>query len=124
MFASDEIRYTVEQLLSTKLYIPSLRSDLISRPRLTGRLTAASQPKLVLVCAPAGYGKTTLAIEWLKKSEYLRTWLSLDESDNDPRRFLVYLIAALRQVDPDIGRAAEAMSRSPQPSFKYLTGSR
>lgn len=105
----------MEQLLSTKLYIPSLRSYLISRPRLTERLLAASQSKLILVCAPAGYGKTTLVIEWLKESEYLRTWLSLDESDNDPRRFLVYLIAALRQVDPGIGRAAEAMSRSPQP---------
>ena len=105
----------MEQLLSTKLYIPPLRSDLISRPRLTDRLMAGSQSKLILVCAPAGYGKTTLAIEWLKKAEAQATWLSLDESDNDPRRFLAYLIAALRQVGQGIGRAAEAMSRSPQP---------
>ena len=102
----------MEQLLSTKLYIPPLRSDLISRPRLTDRLMAGSQSKLILVCAPAGYGKTTLAIEWLKKAEAQATWLSLDESDNDPRRFLAYLIAALRQVGQGIGRAAEAMSRS------------
>ena len=105
----------MEQLLSTKLYIPPLRSDLISRPRLTDKLMAGSQSKLILVCAPAGYGKTTLVAEWLEEIEYPVTWLSLEEGDNDPRRFLVYLIAALQQVDQGIGRAAEAMLRSPQP---------
>jgi LuxR family maltose regulon positive regulatory protein len=71
--------------------------------------------KLTLVCAPAGYGKTTLVTEWLENAEYQVTWLSLDEGDNDPRRFLIYLIAALRQVDQGIGQAVEAMLQSPQP---------
>jgi len=105
----------VEQLLSTKLYIPPLRSDMISRPRLTGRLMAGSQVKLILVCAPAGYGKTTLVAEWVEEIEYPVAWLSLEEYDNDPRRFLIYLIAALQQVDQGIGQAADAMLRSPQP---------
>jgi LuxR family maltose regulon positive regulatory protein len=105
----------MEQLLTTKLHIPPLRSELVPRPRLTERLKEGISRKLTLVSAPAGYGKTTVVTEWLDKSEYLATWLSLDESDNDPRRFLVYLIAALRQVHQGIGVAAEAMLQSPQP---------
>jgi LuxR family maltose regulon positive regulatory protein len=104
----------VDQLLSTKLYIPQLRSNLIARPRLIGKLKAGLNSRLILVCAPAGYGKTTLVSEWLEGTEYQVTWLSLDEGDNDPRRFLVYLIAALQQVDRGIGKAAEAMLQSPQ----------
>ncbi len=105
----------MEQLLSTKLYIPPLRSDIISRPQLTGRLTAGSRGKLILVCAPAGYGKTTLVADWLKEIDNPVTWISLDESDNDPRRFLIYLIAALQQINQGVGQAAKAMLGSPQP---------
>jgi LuxR family maltose regulon positive regulatory protein len=93
----------VEQFISTKLYIPPFRSDLVPRPRLTDKLEAGLRGKLTLVSAPAGYGKTTLVTEWLDKAEHLVTWLSLDEGDNDPKRFLVYLIAALRQVNQSIG---------------------
>ncbi len=105
----------MEQLFSTKLNIPPLRSDLVLRPRLTERLETGTRGKLILVCAPAGYGKTTLVTEWLDKSEYTVTWLSLDEGDNDPARFLAYLIAALRQVDQGIGQAVESLLQSPQP---------
>jgi LuxR family maltose regulon positive regulatory protein len=59
----------VEQLLSTKLYIPPLRSGLVARPRLTERLNEGLPRKLTLISAPAGYGKTTLVTEWLDKSE-------------------------------------------------------
>jgi LuxR family maltose regulon positive regulatory protein len=105
----------VEPLITTKLNIPPLRSDLVPRPRLNDKLKEGLRGKLTLVSAPAGYGKTTLVTEWLDKAEYLVTWLSLDEGDNDPARFLVYLIAALRQVNQGIGGAAEAMLQSPQP---------
>ena len=114
----------MDQLLSTKLYIPPLRSNLVARPRLTEKLTTGLHNKLILVCAPAGYGKTTLVTEWLEESEHPRTWLSLDEGDNDPRCFLVYLIAALQQVDQRIGQSAEGMLKSPQlpPDEIVLTG--
>lgn len=105
----------MEQLLPSKLYIPPLRSEIVLRPRLTDKLEAGRHKKLILVCAPAGYGKTTLVTEWLDQGKYLVTWLSLDEGDNDPRRFLVYLVAALQQVNQDIGKAVEAMLSSPQP---------
>lgn len=118
-------------LLQTKLHIPLLRLSLVPRSRLIDRLNAGLESRLTLISAPAGYGKTTLIAEWLSdlrdaisnfglksvdnQIEYRIAWLSLDESDNDPRRFLDYLLAALRQVQADIGRPVEAMLQSPQP---------
>ncbi|MEJ2738138.1 MAG: hypothetical protein P8189_32040 [Anaerolineae bacterium] len=88
-------------LLKTKLYIPPIRPELVSRPHLIERLNAGLHRKLTLVSAPAGFGKTTLLSEWLTGRERLEpkvraAWLSLDEGDNDPTRFLTYLVAALR----------------------------
>ena len=71
--------------------------------------------KLTLVSAPAGYGKTTLALDWIQRLGLPIAWLSLDEADNDPRRFITYLIAALKQIDKSIGLASTAMLQSPQP---------
>ncbi len=105
----------MEQLLSSKLCVPPLRSQIVLRPRLTDKLESGGNNKLTLVSAPAGYGKTTLVTEWLDQGKYLVTWLSLDEGDNDPRRFFVYLIAALQQVNQGIGKAVQAMLVSPQP---------
>ena len=91
-------------ILSTKLYLPPHRSKLVPRPRLIERLNGELDqlPGLILVSAPAGFGKTTLVCEWLRQSDLPAAWISLDESDNDPNRFLTYLSAALRQVDPTI----------------------
>lgn len=91
-------------ILSTKLYLPPQRPDLMPRPRLIERLNGEldQRPGLILVSAPAGFGKTTLICEWLRQSDLLAAWISLDETDNDPSRFLTYLSAALRQVDPTI----------------------
>jgi LuxR family maltose regulon positive regulatory protein len=87
-------------LLTTKLYIPPQRPGLVPRPRLMARLDEALrlQHRLTLVSAKAGTGKTTLVSEWLHGQERPARWLSLDSSDNDPRRFLSYLIAVLRQA--------------------------
>jgi LuxR family maltose regulon positive regulatory protein len=74
--------------------------------------------KLTLVCAPAGFGKTTLLSEWRMihlDSEYPLAWLSLEEADNDPTRFLTYLIAALQVIEADVGDVVLASLRSPQP---------
>src|SRR3990170_2752783 len=101
-----------DSILQTKLYVPPLRSSLVPRPRLIARLDAGLDGRLTLISAPAGYGKTTLITEWLQTEERRVAWLSLDEGDNDPRRFLAYLFAALRQVQAEMGKAAEAMLQS------------
>ena len=85
-------------ILQTKLYIPPIRPGLVPRPRLTERLNGGLSRKLTLVSAPAGFGKTTLASEWLAGCAQPAAWLSLDEGDNDPARFLVYLITSLRTL--------------------------
>ncbi len=102
-------------LLSTKLYLPSPRQDLVPRPRLLERLDQGARGKLTLVSAPAGFGKTTLVSEWASRSAVPVTWLSLDEGDNDQARFLSYFIAALQAIKGDIGETALAVLQSPQP---------
>ncbi|HSQ18595.1 MAG TPA: hypothetical protein VLM83_12900, partial [Anaerolineales bacterium] len=79
------------QILSTKLSIPPLRSRLVARPRLIQTLNQGLEYGLVLVSAPAGYGKSTLLTAWLNQVKIPAAWLTLDESDNDPPRFLAYL---------------------------------
>ncbi len=104
-------------LLATKLYIPPLRKNLVPRLRLIQVLNEAwqSNKKLSLISAPAGYGKTTLVSEWLGGLQVNTSWLSLDKADNDPTRFLVYLIAALQQIDRRIGEQTGVMLQTPQP---------
>ncbi len=102
-------------LLTTKLYTPRVRPELVLRPRLVERLNAGLHHKLTLISAPAGFGKTTLVAEWLGRATRPATWLSMDESDNDPARFLTYLVAALQKVNPAIGTATQAMLQAPQP---------
>jgi LuxR family maltose regulon positive regulatory protein len=104
-------------LLQTKLYIPALRENLVSRSRLVARLNQVSEPghKLTLVCAPAGYGKTTLVAEWLHHTDLPAAWLSLDEQDNDPARFQDYFLAALQEIDASWGETANALRHAPQP---------
>ena len=108
-------------LLSTKLYIPPTRRELVPRHRLIERLSVGLGEgpggyarKLTLISAPAGYGKTTLVSAWL---QHLRTdgpqrssaWLSLDNGDNDPVRFAAYLVAAIQVIDDGIGRDLEEL---------------
>src|SRR5690606_33671400 len=94
-----------EPLLATKLCIPPVRPNLVARPGLIERLDGGLRlgHKLTLICAPAGSGKTTLLIEWLRGRQVVQPawhvgWLSLEEDDDDPARFLAYLTAALRQA--------------------------
>jgi LuxR family maltose regulon positive regulatory protein len=89
-------------LLSTKLYIPSPRETLVTRPRLTAILSNALTKGFTLVSAPAGYGKTTLVSSWLRETGIPSAWLSLEESDNDPVSFLQYLLTALQSIVPGV----------------------
>src|SRR5512138_3116693 len=93
-------------LLATKLFLPPLRSNRVLRPRLVERLNQGVQPGvgLVLISAPAGFGKTTLASEWVRGTGLPVAWLALDEGDNDPVRFWHYLVAALQTIDPALGK--------------------
>jgi LuxR family maltose regulon positive regulatory protein len=109
-------------LLTTKVNIPPLRPSLVPRPRLLRKLDEGLQEgcRLTLVAAPAGYGKTTLVTEWLHGLEtggpgQTSTWLSLDQGDNDPARFLAYLVAALQKIDREWGQAIQSVLQSPQP---------
>jgi LuxR family maltose regulon positive regulatory protein len=104
-------------LLATKIYIPPPRPGLVSRPRLIRRLDEGLRlgHRLTLVSAPAGFGKTTLLSEWCAGCGRPVAWLSLDEGDNDPARFLAYLVAALQTVEVDIGAGVVAALQSPQP---------
>ena len=102
-------------LLATKFYIPQARLELVRRPHLQARLDMGLARKLTLVCAPAGYGKTCLVADWLSQIPATRVgWLSLDEGDNDPARFLTYLITAIQRAEPSAGERSIAMLHSPQ----------
>jgi LuxR family maltose regulon positive regulatory protein len=116
-------------LLKTKLFVPPPRPKLVERPRLIERLNAALvldnkygglHRKLTLISAPAGFGKTTLVSEWVQAMGEATPpiaieWLSLDESDNDPTRFLAYFIAALQTIKANIGQGTLSALQSPQP---------
>jgi LuxR family transcriptional regulator, maltose regulon positive regulatory protein len=107
-----------EALLTTKLYVPQAHPNLVPRMRLGEHLTEGMSRKLTLISAPAGFGKTTLLSEWRMihlGSEYPLAWISLEGADNDPTRFLTYLIAALQVLKADVGKAVLASLRSPQP---------
>src|SRR3990170_4902111 len=104
-------------ILATKLYIPPPRPKIVLRPRLIERLNEglSSGRKLTLISAPAGFGKTTLVSEWVAGCERPVAWLSLDEGDNDPTRFLTYLVAALQTIAANIGEGVLGVLQSPQP---------
>src|SRR5829696_1112184 len=108
-----------DPLASTKLRPSQPRPKLVARPRLVESLTREPGRRLTLLSAPAGFGKTTLLNKWMKDSvggEGYVAWLSLDEGDNDPTRFLSYLVAALRRtVEEGFGEGVLAALRSPQP---------
>jgi LuxR family maltose regulon positive regulatory protein len=87
-------------LLATKVHVPPLRRKVVSRSRLFERLDAGLYGKLTLISAPAGFGKTTLLSAWLARCERQAAWLSLDAGDNDPARFLTYLVAAVQTISP------------------------
>ena len=103
-------------LLQTKFYAPQPRPQQVVRPHLTRRLRDQDRRPLTLISAPAGFGKTTLVSQWLNQTPQAVAWLSLDDEDNDPTRFLSYLIAALQRPQPAIGTTASALLTTSQPS--------
>jgi LuxR family maltose regulon positive regulatory protein len=91
-------------IIQTRLQIPPLRAKMVQRARLTAYIEQAIESKLVLLSAPAGYGKTTLLSAWANESSWPVAWFSLDTADNDRTRFLTYLINALQRIQGQIGK--------------------
>jgi len=116
-----------EALLATKLLIPPVQPHLVPRSRLTDLLDGGLSRKLVLLSAPAGYGKTTLLSEWIQGSHVVPPWagwvsldeedvvppwagwVSLDEEDNDPARFWAYVIGAIEMAEPNVGKCVRTL---------------
>ncbi len=100
-------------VLGTKLHLPSPRHRLVQRARLSDQMRAdgGEEPRLVLVAAPAGFGKTTFLAQWLaaERSQRRVAWLALDPSDADLRLFLTHLVAAIQTVEPEAGVDALAL---------------
>jgi ATP/maltotriose-dependent transcriptional regulator MalT len=95
-----KIKATQYPILTTKLYIPKLRPNLVARRHLIERLNKGRNHKLTLISAPAGFGKTTLLSEWIFKSKTKAAWISLEKGDSDPVYFIKYLIAAMQDNIP------------------------
>jgi len=104
-------------MLATKLYIPQPRPKAVLRTRLVERLDEGlhHNRKLTLIAAPAGFGKTSLLSTWVATCDRKAAWLSLDQADSDPTRFLTYLVMALQKIAPTIGEGVLGALQSPQP---------
>ena len=105
-------------LLRTKLYIPQVRRGLVPRPRLDDRLDRNSRPRLTLISAPPGFGKTTLLAAWLNAvtaAERPVAWVSLEESERQPESFWTYVVTALDAAAPGVGAAALTLLQAANP---------
>jgi LuxR family maltose regulon positive regulatory protein len=112
--SSDAVTTPGPELVRSKLEAPGPRAGLIPRAGLQALLQTSLQARLCLVDAPAGSGKTTLLAQWHATAGRGRVaWVSLDEGDDDPTRFWVYVVEALRTVAPDVGAAAAQALRRP-----------
>ena len=100
-------------LLRTKLTPPSSDKDSVPRTRLLNRLNSVAEKRVALISAPAGFGKTTLATQWIQQRRIPCAWLTLDKSEGDLTRFLTYLIAAIRECDPSFASRTEQLLTAP-----------
>jgi len=107
---------TTHFFLRSKITLPAIRSDLVPRQRLLAQMQIGMQHGLTLVGAPAGFGKTTLVSTWAQQCGYPVSWVSLDINDNDPVVFWIYVVTALQEMHPEIGKTALALLQSPQPT--------
>jgi LuxR family maltose regulon positive regulatory protein len=120
--ASEAAAATPNVLLATKLNVPGLQPEFVARPRLTERLDECPGRGLMLVCAPAGYGKTVLLSDWARGGQRPVAWLSLDVGDNDPARFWRHCVAALDRARPGLAeRVRPLLGASAPPSYEVLT---
>ena len=109
-------------MLLTKLHIPPAGNNVVHRTELFEKLNSGLNRKLILVSAPAGYGKTTLLSDWIIQNKIPAAWLSLDNGDNDPAVFLSYVISGIQSIHKDFGQSALRLLNSPNsPSVESIT---
>ena len=92
-------------MLLTKLHIPPVGNNVVHRSDLVEKLDNGLSRKLMLVSAPAGYGKTTLVSDWISQNKIRAAWVSLDNGDNDPTIFLNYVISGIQSIHHDFGES-------------------
>ena len=109
-----------DPLLATKLRVPRPRPHLVHRPRLIQHLQQGMERALTLISAPVGFGKSTLLSDWLASSAIPAAWLSLEPQDNEPARFLSYLVAALQTYDPHLGTIRQVLHHPQPPSMEAM----
>ena len=103
-------------LLATKLHVPRLQPGFVPRPQLVRALDDGLAQPLILVCAPAGFGKTALLAHWVQSGDRPVAWLSLDGGDNDPARFWRHTVAALDRAHPGIAERVGPLLGPPAPA--------
>jgi LuxR family maltose regulon positive regulatory protein len=121
LFSSFRSEHSREHtpLLTTKWQIPQLPAVYVPRPHLVEQMRAAMTRRLLLISAPAGFGKTALLAEWCRSTDLAVTWLSLSPTDNEPERFFTYLLAALQRHEPSLGSRSSSFSL---PEHRPTTG--
>ena len=108
-------------MLLTKLHIPQAGNNVVHRSELFEKLKSGLSRKLILVSAPAGYGKTTLLSDWINQNKITAAWLSLDTGDNDPAVFLSYVISGIQSIHAYFGQSALRLLNSPNsPSVESI----
>ena len=111
----------ISHMLLTKLHIPPAGNNIVHRSELFEKLNSGLNRKLILVSAPAGYGKTSLLSDWIKQNKIPVAWLSLDNGDNDPAVFLNYIISGIHSIHSDFGQSALQLITSPSsPSVESI----
>lgn len=109
------------KILKTKLFAPRLKPNDIERKQLFGLLDEGLNYKLTLLCSPAGFGKSTALSQWAHQAEIPVTWISLDQRDNDFRRFFIYLLSASEKLIPKINHELASLIELPElPDIEYL----
>lgn len=109
-------------MLLTKLHIPTVGNNIIHRAGLFEKLNSGLSRKLILVSAPAGFGKTTLLSDWISQQKIMTAWLSLDKGDNDPTEFLNYIISGIQGISKEFGQNVLGLiNSSNKPSNESIT---
>jgi LuxR family maltose regulon positive regulatory protein len=110
-------------VLLTKLHKPSTGKNLVHRPFLLDKLHEGLNRKLILVSAPAGFGKTTLISDWINQHKIPTAWFSIDTGDNDPVVFLSYIISGIQSIKSEFGQSALELLKSPnKPAAESIAG--
>ena len=101
-------------MLLTKLHIPSTGPEIVNRSKLINKLNQSLDKKLTLISAPAGFGKTTILVDWINNHKIPAVWFSIDKTDNDPVTFSNYIIAAFQKIENKLGINAQDLLKSSQ----------